>query len=607
MDPSILSSITHNIKQSVLDVCGKGKLPSPPLENKPCLQKIGEVFHPPIWFNEKKVSLNETICQDLELHQSVDSSSCSPLYDHLFYNDSMHIKTDLTTQISKDLTEYYTTDTDFLRDQQYLLSHYKPHKKGEDSLLAMEQMDKIKLNRNFKRVFNFFDWDVLEPLNHSAGLLSFVSVYSVLSPLISLLVPIFILIIPFFILKIKGLPITIEQYIFIIKQIAYQNSIVQLFHNYHSVPNSQKLYLLASAFFYIFSIYQNVVSCFQFHQNMITIHSQLSVLLSHLDFSVQNMTNYLHFTKELKSHSKFHRTIEHHLIYLQLLKAKLSKITEYRFTNIKKILELGSILQTFYKLYNDETIYDSILYSFGFNGYTQLVEGMQMNLAEKHIQLATFTTSKKSSMKQMYYPPLKNNHPIKNNVKLHQNITLTGPNASGKTTMLKSVMVNVIMSQQFGCGFYAKAKINPFHQLHCYLNIPDTSARDSLFQAEARRCKSIIESIDKKKSDRHLCIFDELFSGTNPEEAEQSAFSFIQYISKTPQVTFLLTTHYINVCNRLASVNALRKKVFHKQMKTTVTDHLIKYHYTIQNGISSTKGGKFILSQMNYPEDIIRN
>jgi hypothetical protein len=72
---------------------------------------------------------------------------------------------------------------------------------------------------------------------------------------------------------------------------------------------------------------------------------------------------------------------------------------------------------------------------------------------------------------------------------------ITGPNASGKTTILKSTLINIILTQQFGCGFYSSAKLSPFKHIHCYLNIPDTSGRDSLFQAEARRCKEILDII----------------------------------------------------------------------------------------------------------------
>ena len=41
--------------------------------------------------------------------------------------------------------------------------------------------------------------------------------------------------------------------------------------------------------------------------------------------------------------------------------------------------------------------------------------------------------------------------------------------------------MNIILSQQIGYGFYEKAEIKPYDYLHCYLNIPGTSGRDSLF------------------------------------------------------------------------------------------------------------------------------
>jgi hypothetical protein len=61
------------------------------------------------------------------------------------------------------------------------------------------------------------------------------------------------------------------------------------------------------------------------------------------------------------------------------------------------------------------------------------------------------------------------------------------------------------------------------------LNIPDTSGRDSLFQAEARRCKEIIDIIDEPllTDARHFCIFDELFSGTIAAEATSASYGFL--------------------------------------------------------------------------------
>ena len=119
--------------------------------------------------------------------------------------------------------------------------------------------------------------------------------------------------------------------------------------------------------------------------------------------------------------------------------------------------------------------------------------------------------SNKTIMKGVYYPHLKDSA-IKNDINCNINNILTGPNAAGKTTLVKSVIINVILSQQFGCGFYDSCKLKPYDQIHSYINIPDTSGRDSLFQAEAGRCKHILSSISNNPDDNVLCVFDELFS-----------------------------------------------------------------------------------------------
>ena len=61
-------------------------------------------------------------------------------------------------------------------------------------------------------------------------------------------------------------------------------------------------------------------------------------------------------------------------------------------------------------------------------------------------------------------------------------------------------MINLILSQQIGFGCYdSKTKINAYNSFFSYLNITDTFQRDSLFQAEARRCLDIIQSLNNKE------------------------------------------------------------------------------------------------------------
>ena len=181
---------------------------------------------------------------------------------------------------------------------------------------------------------------------------------------------------------------------------------------------------------------------------------------------------------------------------------------------------------------------------------------------------------------------------------MNKNIIITGPNASGKTTILKTILFNQIFSQSIGYGFYSKATIPLYHNIHCYLNIPDTSGRDSLFQAEARRCKEIIDSLEDKQ--KHFCIFDELFSGTNPHEASSSSYGFIKYLNNTHNIDYALTTHLTDICHKLDS------EVINSNMNVKqIDDFNFDYTYNMVDGISSIKGGLKVLSDLQYPKVIL--
>jgi DNA mismatch repair ATPase MutS len=204
-----------------------------------------------------------------------------------------------------------------------------------------------------------------------------------------------------------------------------------------------------------------------------------------------------------------------------------------------------------------------------------------------------------------------NDRPVKNNIALNKKATITGPNAAGKTTLIKSTLLNIIFSQQFGYGFYKKAKLVPYEFVHSYLNIPDTSGRDSLFQAESRRCREIITCLLEHKTKRHFCIFDELYSGTNPYEAVASAYGFIKYLNTFDNVDLLLTTHYSKLCKlleveRIENMHMKIKNMDLQDVNTTKT-HSIQYTYKLGKGISSVKGGIKVLEDLDYPIEIIND
>jgi DNA mismatch repair ATPase MutS len=283
-------------------------------------------------------------------------------------------------------------------------------------------------------------------------------------------------------------------------------------------------------------------------------------------------------------------------------------------------------MHIFYQLFDNNNYFEAITYSFGFNGYYNLLHGLKTNISNAKLSKTNFVKKNKKEkrekegqkkkdkkepndrnkplFKKMFYPKFINDsNVVTNDCNLDKNIIITGPNASGKTTTLKSAMINILLSQQIGFGCFESLDLCPYDNFHCYLNIPDTSGRDSLFQAEARQCKEILDNINEneEKSETHFCIFDELYSGTNPEEAIVSAKGFMDYVVKNDDVTCLLTTHYTKLCKKLAK----NTKILNFNMKTLKKNDNFEYTYKLVEGISKIKGGLKVLTDMNYPKEIL--
>jgi DNA mismatch repair ATPase MutS len=315
------------------------------------------------------------------------------------------------------------------------------------------------------------------------------------------------------------------------------------------------------------------------------------------------MKNFIEYSQPLSSHSTFNNHLTTNINTLVHFKLQIDSITDYKLTNPSKALEFGRVLKLFYELYDNNAYSNAFLYSFGFNGYIDCIDGLIHNIDNKQINFNKFTSSKKNIIKQNYYGCLKNDTPVKNNIKLNKNFIITGPNASGKTTLLKSVLINIIFTQQYGCGFYESAKLKPFHHIHSYLNIPDTSGRDSLFQAEARRCKDILDIVKYNPDESHFCIFDELYSGTNPDEAVISATAFMKYLTNNPNVRCMLTTHFFKLAKNLRHL----KQFTNSHMDTTKEGDLIQYNFKLKPGISTVKGCFNVLFDMKFPTEILNS
>ena len=569
------------------------------------LDSINTIFKLPISYNKKVKKLNQNIITDLELVKTVEPEEHS-IYDSVFKPDNK-----LTNKVIEQFSEYYTTDTKYLRQTQKLIENCSHNELNTtftnfDLDNTVSLLEEIKTDTGFKEKYLYVDWSFAEHLNKNIFFLQLMSLYNIASPILSLCLPIIVLIIPFFVIKIKGIELTISQYIDILKVLISGHAIFKIFTQFHDVDNSQKLYLIMSSAFYLFSIYQNILICIRFYSNMQKIHNYVHKFKQYLAYTLDIMKYHYSISSKLTKYKQFNLELDRNINILNNLYIELNKIDSFSLS-FSKIGQIGHIMYMFYQLYDNEIYTNSLLYSFGFNGYFNIISHVNHNIQTNKLVRTQLTKKPcKPVFKQLYYPKYINindtNTIIKNDC-TNGNLIITGPNASGKTTLLKSTLINIIFSQQFGYGCFESLKLCPYDYIHCYFNIPDTSGRDSLFQAEARRCKEIIDIIHLEKDKTHYCIFDELYSGTNPEEAVVSAFAFMEYLIKNNNVTCILTTHYHELCEKLSNHTNIKNY----SMKTIINDDNFDYTYILEEGISKIKGGLKVLKDMNYPQEILVN
>lgn len=561
------------------------------------------IYHPfklPITYQENVFPLSKSVTDDLELVSVISKELFQPT--HFLGHEMM-----------KEWSKQITTNIPFLEETQLVLKDMVnfQEQKDIDTNQIMSIWKDTKENDNFLEKYYYMDWEMFLYLNKSSNFLQILSATNICSPLISLIIPIIFLIFPFLILKIQNIPIHFDSYIMVLKETARHHFIGKTILNMQNLSFDKIVYLIITFGLYIMQIYQNINVCRNFYQNIKNINKNLIDIRDYITTISNKMDLFEKLHHEKNQYHLFCSDIKQHSIILKRFLNDLSVITPFNI-DLSKFYDIGYMLKCYHDLKYDETYDISLRFSFGFEGYIDNLMGVYKNIELKKMAFATFNLGKDTSLeiKEQIYPPFRNiENVVPNDIQLDKNVIITGPNASGKTTLLKTTTINTILSQQLGCGFYKSCTLNPFSHIHSYLNIPDTSERDSLFQAESRRCKDILDIIDNSDNDsRHFCIFDELYSGTNPIEATKSSIAFLSYLSKYNNVNFLLTTHYHSICKKIKKNVVKKSRRLVRNLKMDVIEYEngnIKYTYRISKGISYVQGAIRIFEEMNYPSEII--
>jgi len=166
------------------------------------------------------------------------------------------------------------------------------------------------------------------------------------------------------------------------------------------------------------------------------------------------------------------------------------------------------------------------------------------------------------------------------------NALITGPNAGGKSTVIKAVALNLILAQTLGIVPAQNATITPFSHIATHLNIvDDIGAGNSLFKTEVIRAQNLIEKIENL-TPGEFCFtaMDEVFNGTTPAEGEAAAYSIAHHASKFQNSVCMIATHFARLTKLEAQTDSFSN---YKVSVTKNDDGTLSYPFKLERGSSN--------------------
>ncbi len=219
-------------------------------------------------------------------------------------------------------------------------------------------------------------------------------------------------------------------------------------------------------------------------------------------------------------------------------------------------------------------------------------------------------------LEDFWHPVIPRNKAVTNTITLggpkhRQNIIVTGPNAGGKSTILKGIAVNLILAQSFGIVAARKGIITPFTKILTYLNIvDDLGSGSSLFKAEVLRAYNIITTVEKLKNSPKLetpqfafVIADELFNSTTPKEGEAGSYSIAHHLGTFDNCITVIATHFELLTQLEHSTNMFQN---YRVVIQERDDDTFTYLYKLESGISDQHIAFKILASEGFSSTIIQ-
>jgi DNA mismatch repair ATPase MutS len=430
----------------------------------------------------------------------------------------------------------------------------------------------------------FFQYNLLDLLNKNEWFMMIYNFYQiVISPISTVITPFYTILIPIIYLKMSGINIPFIQ----LAKFAYKLVIQNLGFSFLKSKSAWGMIISTLIWLglYILNVYTSITGAQEKYKNLKLIYNKVNLI-----------NNLSKETTEIIKVISTNKTLTNNFITKELLESiKKIQLTN-SLGNYSYLSNKGKICKLYNKLIDtQEPIYICLNFLARIDYYIGLTKLLNNNYS--YAKYSTKQTNPHIKIKNCWHPCLTN--PTKNSINTKKNVLITGPNAAGKSTFIKTLMLNVYLAQTLGIAPAEKIKTTLFENYYCHLFLMDDKGEKSLFQTEVSRCQNYLSYLEQHNDKPTLLIMDEIFSSTNYIEGMAAAHAFCDTIYKYENNISFITTHH-------TLLNKLENNVINKKFEAIVNENKIEFPYTITNGYSQQHLALQLLKQSNLNPEFLQ-
>lgn len=207
-----------------------------------------------------------------------------------------------------------------------------------------------------------------------------------------------------------------------------------------------------------------------------------------------------------------------------------------------------------------------------------------------------FSAGRHIGAEELYHPMI--SEPVANSIHEENSVLITGSNASGKSTFLKTVAINSILAQTiYTCT--AKRFCTNFYQTYTSMALrDDLMNNESYYIVEIKSIKRILDAVNGEIP--VLCFVDEVLRGTNTVERIAASTHILKSLCEKNAMCFA-ATHDIELTNILENYYS------NYHFTEEVSDNDVLFSYKLLQGRSTTRNAIQLLKIIGFERDIILN